>query len=71
MRRVADFDGGHVSPCIDDPVDCVALLATCAHESTGADPVVHALARAASDWLAHADVKRLRSALLFVVSNLD
>jgi len=71
LRRVADSDGDRASALIGAPVDCATLLATCAQESTGADPVVRALARAASDWLAEGDVKRLRSALLAVVAKLD
>jgi hypothetical protein len=52
-------------------VDYGALLATCAQESTGANPVVAALTRAALDWLGRADVKRLRAALLRIIGNLD
>jgi hypothetical protein len=71
LRRIADSDGEGVAPLVDTPVDCAALQATCAHESTGAATVVRALQRAASDWLADGDVKRLRLALLGVVAKLD
>jgi hypothetical protein len=69
---VADADGDRGSGFVEDPVDCAALLATCAQQSTGAaNAVVAALARAALDWLAGADVKHLRSTLLRIVAELD
>lgn len=71
LRRVVDSDGDRGRAPIDVPVDCAAFLATCAQESTGADPVVRALAGAAAEWLVSRDVKRLRSFLLGVVANLD
>jgi hypothetical protein len=71
LRPIADLDGDRVSTRAEVPVDCAALLATCAHKNTGADLVVRPLVRAASDWLAQGDVKRLRSALLSIVTNLD
>lgn len=52
-------------------VDCAVLLATCVQESTGANPVVAALARAALEWVVGPDVKRLRSALLKIIADLD
>ena len=71
LRRVADPDGEPGPALIDAPLDCAALLATCAQQSTGADPVVRALAGAAAAWIASRDVKRLRSFLLAVVADLD
>ncbi|MGZ3437893.1 MAG: hypothetical protein ACXVDD_00165 [Polyangia bacterium] len=61
-----DAIGGHSSS-----VGCAALLAPCAQESTAANPVVEALARAVLDWLGDADVKHLHSALLRIVGDLD
>jgi hypothetical protein len=40
LRRVADSDGQRGPALIEAPLDCAALLATCAQQSTGADPVV-------------------------------
>jgi hypothetical protein len=71
LRSIAASDGECRAALIDDSVDCAALLASCAQESTGADRVVRALARASLEWLADRDVKRLRSTLLRVVADLD
>jgi hypothetical protein len=71
LRRVADSDGEVIATSLDPPVDFAALLTTCAHESTGADSVARALARAAADWLSRSDVRQLRFALLRIVANLD
>jgi hypothetical protein len=69
--RLATVSCGQLRLLIDDSADCAALLASCAQESTGADRVVRALARASLEWLADRDVKRLRSTLLRVVADLD
>jgi hypothetical protein len=71
LRPAAVLDENDAIRGHSPAVDCAALLATCARESTGANPVVAALARAAHGWLDGADVKRLRSALLRIVGDLD
>lgn len=71
LRRLADSDGASAWPSIDAAGRCGLLLATCARENTGVDRVVRALSIAASDWLASLDVKRLRSALLTIIAELD
>jgi hypothetical protein len=67
---LADFDGEAINAAVDASPDCGTLLATCARKSTGANPIVAALASAALDWLMAADVERLRSTLLGVVAGL-
>jgi hypothetical protein len=71
LRQIVDLDGDRLSPFTEAAVDIGPLLTACAQKSTGADPVLGALAYAAADWVARGDVKRLRSALLGVIANLE
>jgi len=70
-RRFADVDGDRGGRSIPAPANYAALLAACAQESTGEDPVVAALGRAAASWISGRDVKRLRSLLIAIVAELD
>jgi hypothetical protein len=47
------------------------LPAGCALERTGADPMVQGLASALAAWAAEADARKLRAALLSVLTQLE
>jgi hypothetical protein len=67
--RISDGERGSRSPSIspsDGPIS-----KRCAQESTGADPIAKALATAMATWSAESDPRKLRSALLAVLTVLE
>jgi hypothetical protein len=71
LRSLAVLDGERAIGGLGASALSTAFPITCAEEITAADPVVEALSEACAAWLARPDAKRLRSALLGILAQLD
>jgi hypothetical protein len=64
-------DGNALSPATSVAEACAAFLTACSQERTAADPVLRALAEASSNWLATANVRQLRAAVIALLGMLE
>ena len=71
LRSFAVLDGKSEIGGVTTTAPCTAFPVACAEEITAADPVVKALSDACEAWIARPDARRLRAALIVVLSLLD